>query len=247
MANATESPVWQIFKWGFLLIFGLGFVFSLFMPISGPREPSRRMQCLNQVRNIALALQNYHANYGSFPPACITDESGRPMHSWRVLILPYLDRHDVYEAYSFDEPWNGPNNSKLQDVVISVFCCPQDHGRGKSTVTSYVAVVGPETIWPGSSCTKFDDVSDGLDNTLLIVEVANSGIHWMEPRDLDASKMPLTVNARSGLGISSAHPGGAAVGFADGRVKYLSDQTPAKTIAAILTIRGGEKIPEFDR
>ncbi len=63
--------------------------------------------------NIALALQNYHDDYGSFPPAYIPDKDGKPMHSWRVLLLPYLERRTLYEKYRFDEPWNGPNNRKL--------------------------------------------------------------------------------------------------------------------------------------
>ncbi|MBI3865169.1 MAG: DUF1559 domain-containing protein [Planctomycetia bacterium] len=202
---------------------------------------------MNNIRNIAIALNNYHSTFGTLPPAYIADANGRPMHSWRVLILPYLDRVDLYARYRFDEPWNGPNNSKLHDVIVDPFCCPEDHGRGKSTSTSYAAIVGPETIWPAPDSMKFDDVTDGLADTLLVVEVANSGIHWMEPRDLDASSMPRKINDTSGKGISSRHPGLAVVAYASGHVRRLDERTPATTVEAMMTVRGGEAIPEHDR
>jgi prepilin-type processing-associated H-X9-DG protein len=241
---AESSDFWKrAFQWGVVLIWG-AVLLSLFLPAFEPRRPTYRTECLNNVRNIVLALHNYHSFYGSLPPAYIADANGRPMHSWRVLILPYLDRTDLYEIYRFDEPWDGPNNSKLHDLIVDAFRCPQGHGGARSTETSYVAIVGPETIWPGDGAVKLDDVSDGLGSTLLVVEIANSGIHWMEPRDLHVSQMTQTINSKSGQGISSGHPGGAVVGFADGRVRFLSDNTPAATIEALLTIRGGEKIPD---
>src|SRR4051812_9073955 len=87
----------------------IAFFFSL-SPSTGPREASKRTQCKNNLKEIALALHNYHEAYGCFPPAYIADKDGRPMHSWRVLILPYLDEKPLYLKYRFDEPWNGPHN-----------------------------------------------------------------------------------------------------------------------------------------
>jgi prepilin-type processing-associated H-X9-DG protein len=89
----------------------------------------------------------------------------------------------------------------------------------------------------------FDDVTDGVANTLLVVEVCNSGIHWMEPRDLDATAMPRQINAKSGRGISSRHPGLAVVAFVDGRVRTLPDSTPPETVEAMTTIAGSEVVP----
>jgi len=80
--------------------------------------------------------------------------------------------------------------------------------------------------------------------TLQLVEVANSGIHWMEPRDLHVGQMAPTVNPRAGQGISSGHKGGAIGLLADGSVRFLSENLPAETIRGLLTIQGGETIPE---
>src|SRR4030095_4901077 len=110
--------------------------------------------------------------------------------------------------------------------------------------TSYVAVVGSGTAWPGAKSTKLAEIKDGPSATILIVEVHNSGIHWMEPRDLDASLMPMTINAKSGKGISSGHPQCAQAARADGTVFVLTQDTPAATVRAMLTIAGGEKVAE---
>jgi len=241
---AVTSGFWnRAIQWGVAVILILVLV-SLILPGVQTTGHRRRPQCMSNLRNIVLALHNYHSGHGSLPPAYISDANGRPMHSWRVLILPYLDRNDLYQLYRFDEPWDGPNNSKLHNLIGDAFRCPQDHRGARSTETSYVAIVGQETIWPADRVVKLDEVSDGLSSTLLVVEIANSGIHWMQPRDLHVSQMSRTINGKSGQGISSAHPGGAVVGFADGHVRFLSEMTPAATIEALLTIRGGETIPE---
>src|SRR5262249_35014844 len=117
-------------------------------PIGGAREAARRMQCSNNLKHIGLALPNYHDDYRSLPPAYIADAEGRPMHSWRVLILPYLEQKSLYDKYDFSEPWNGPNNSKLHDQIIQAFCCPSRPGKQPRTETSYVVVRGAKTAWP---------------------------------------------------------------------------------------------------
>jgi hypothetical protein len=193
------------------------------------------------MRNIALALQQYEAMNGSFPPAYIPAADGKPIHSWRVLLLPYLDQRQLYKQYLFDEPWDGPNNSKLQSIVVKLYSCPSDvYGP----TASYVAVTGPQTIWPGAKSTKMSDIKDGTANTIILVEVHNSGIHWMEPRDLDMSQMPMAVNSPTGLSISSGHSGPFAnIIFADGRPQRIPNNTPDKSLRAALTIAGSEKTP----
>lgn len=187
------------------------------------RTPARRAACSNNLHNIALALQLYHADHGSYPPPFLADVDGKPMHSWRVLLLPYLEQKALYNEYHFDEPWDGPNNRKLHDIVLKIFLCPaDDNTTPRKAETSYVAVVGPKTMWPGANSSIRDaDIIDGLSNTLLVVEVADSGIHWMEPRDLPADQIPLAVNPQQGPGISSHHPGGAHLTFADGSVRFF--------------------------
>src|SRR5436190_7601184 len=85
----------------------LGLLVALLLPAMrfGTREAARRMQCSNHLKQIGLALQNYHDEYKSLPPAYIADTEGKPMHSWRVLILPFMEQKPLYDKYDFNEPW----------------------------------------------------------------------------------------------------------------------------------------------
>ncbi len=142
-----------------VIMLGMCLISMLTPSVSTARRPSRRSHCRNNLKQIGLALHYYHDEYKSFPPAYIADENGRPIHSWRVLLLPYLDETALYKAYHFDEPWNGPNNMKLAESAPRVFQCPADEDI--SQATSYVAVVGANTAWPGTEPVRIKDVTDG--------------------------------------------------------------------------------------
>ena len=217
-------------------------VIMLLLPGVGRARPAaRRMQCANNLAQIEKALFQYHEKHGCFPPAYIADKNGRPMHSWRVLILPFLDQEALYKQYHFDEPWDGPNNRKLHSIPMPIYRCPSD-GPVSQTMSSYVAVVGAGTAWPGATSAKLADFSDGANQTIMLVEMVNSGIHWMEPKDLDFAKMPMAINAKSGKGISGEHARGANVAFADGHIEFLKDDTSPALLRALLTIHGGEHL-----
>jgi prepilin-type processing-associated H-X9-DG protein len=225
------------------LLIGVSLSFLLTPAIMVARDTPRWTYCQYNMSNIALALQQYEINNGTFPPAYIADANGKPMHSWRVLILPYIERQNLYAQYRFDEPWDGPNNSQLHGERVRLYECPSSINPIR-TETSYLAVTGPQTIWPGATTTKISDIKDGPGNTIILVEAHNSGIHWMEPRDLDITTMPMTVNSSKGLSISSAHTHHgpfANAAFADGHIQALPNTTPAKSLRAALTISGGER------
>lgn len=210
-----------------------------------PRTPNKSTICRNSLKTLALSLENYHDAYGCFPPAYVADENGKPMHSWRVLILPFLGCGDLYQKYRFDEPWNGPNNSKLAKHMPWLYRCPCQETKSSPVTTNYVAVTGPGTMWPGQKTICVRDVTDGTCDTLILVESANCGIHWMEPRDLDLATMPLKINPSSAPGISGGHPGGAQAALADGSVKLLYDSLPPDAIKALVERNDGKPIPPW--
>jgi len=241
---------WYGFFAAGLVIAGIA-VFCLMPTTYHPPSASRRSQCRYQLMQIGIALHNYHDAYGTFPPAYIADAQGRPMHSWRVLILPYVEEKSLYDRYDFSEPWDGPNNSKLAAEIPRIYRCPSDTRSISSTDTSYLAVVGDGTIWKGAKAVSLADVKDGSSNTLLVVESHGAGINWMEPRDLHTLQMPATVNPLNGQGICSCHNHKSndrgrgecvQVLIADGSVRALENDTPSKTINALLTIAGGETV-----
>ena len=132
------------------------------------------------------------------------------MHSWRVLFLPFIDQAPLYRSYRFDEPWDGPNNRKLADKALAVYNCPSDDHGGTGSPSDNDELRRHRRSRDGMARERHvavSDISDGAANTLLVVEIANSGIHWMEPRDLHLVQMAPTINPKSGQGISSRHTG----------------------------------------
>jgi hypothetical protein len=186
---------------------------------------------------------NYEVVYKTPPPAYIADESGRPIHSWRVLILPFLEEEALYRKYRFDEPWDGPNNRLLHGQVVRVYECPAVSRN--TTETSYMAVVGKETAWPGAEAASPARITDGSSATLQVVEVGRSRVHWMEPRDLGFSGMPFKVNAKVPGGIRSQHQGRSHAMRCDGSVTALPNDISPAEVRALLTCAGNEDLSQF--
>lgn len=220
----------------------LGILAALLLPaVSSAREAARRAMCTNNMHQIALALMQYESANGCFPPAYIADKDGKPMHSWRVLLLPYLDRQDLFDRYRFNESWDSPNNRAVSDLTLDLFQCPSKTVTSEPT-TNYMLVVGPHTVTNGSESKKIDEITDGVANTILLVEVADSAVRWAEPVDLDFNKMKFGINTSKRQGISSNHPSGANVAFCDGSVRLLSNSYNPQLVKAMLTVNGGEKV-----
>ncbi len=139
--------------------------------------------CIGHLSHINLVLKYYHDNHGSYPPLYLRDKEGRPMHSWRVLITKYFET-DFYDNYKFTEPWNSPGNlklaSKYQENVVSFFRCPNDHGA--TDCTSYVAI--NYSSEEGEESKPVVGGNGKGSSKIALIEVHESGIHWMEPRDL---------------------------------------------------------------
>ena len=228
---ATLSAGSQLVMWWLPGVALVGVLVALFLPAFQRSDSRARSPCQRNQHQIAVALASYEQDHGSLPPAFIADEQGRPMHSWRSVDPTLLRSARLYDDYKFDEPWNGPNNSKLHSRVVECFSCPTDEQTIPGQ-TSYVAVVGPETAWPAPGKARSRDFRDGKSNSLLIVDVANSGILWMEPRDLDFATMSFHVNPSSGVGISSHHGTFAIVTYADGRPSYVGESLSTDWIRA---------------
>ena len=139
---------------------------------------------LNNLKYIGLAMHNYHEKYKSFPAAYSTDNDGRPLLSWRVHILPFLDAQALYEEFHLDEPWDSPHNHTLIEKMPDVFESPgSKHTR--DGLTNYLTVRGEKTVFPGSKGISFKDITDGTSNTLMTVEVVDEkAVIWTRPQDM---------------------------------------------------------------
>lgn len=242
--RAAKRMVFLIALAGWMIVIALGLF--LVGAVQDAREAARGSQCRGHFSQLAMAFHNYHDSYGCLPPAFIADANGKPMHSWRVLILEFLSHEEraIHQQYDFSEPWDGPNNRHLAGKIpLALFQCPSGPHYEKSLMTDYVVIVGSKTAFPGSRSTTFDDFPDGRENTIFLVEIANSNIHWMEPRDLNFEAMSFAVNDSQRPSISSLHPCGPGVVFADGiSALRLNQSLRSETLKALVTIAGHEPV-----
>jgi type II secretory pathway pseudopilin PulG len=221
----------------------LAAVVGLALLLVGPavqagRSAALRHRCATNLQQLALALAAYERDYGAYPPAYTVGPDGKPWHSWRVLVLPYLGttENHLYHRYDRGQPWNAPHNVQLLSSMPSVFVSPADEAAAARNQTSYLAILGPDMVFTGSSSTASSEIGDGLDQTIVLVETRGSGIGWTEPRDLDGQ----AIAYRIGTDIGGNHPRGVNVATADGETHFLPDTVSPQELHAMLTRSGGE-------
>lgn len=229
----------------FGVFFAYGVVIALLAvlwpAVEAAREAARRSSCNCNVSQIGLALQTYADVYKSFPPSYVTDAKGNRMHSWRVLILPYMEQKPLYNQNRLNEPWDSPHNRSLAKYMPPVYRCPSDD-VSQPGETSYATIEGPGTGMSSNRGSTFSDFKDGTSNTIAVVEAVGSGINWMEPRDVPFSSLRGGLMSSAKPGIASRHDGACIVGFFDGHHNALQTSIPPKTLQALATRAGGEPI-----
>jgi len=204
--------------------------------VMSAREAARRTQCRCYMKQLGLAFHNYHDTYGSFPPAAICDTDGKPLLSWRIAILPYLERAALYKQFHLDEPWDSPHNLPLAAEVPDVFQCLSDRAS-LPHASSYVIVAGAETFFPSDGTVGINNVSDGTAMTIMVGEVTGNTAPWTKPDNLVFDQ-----RFDGQVEFSSGHPGGWTALMGDGTVRAISRSVPSQVIRALLTIAGGEPV-----
>jgi len=200
--------------------------------------------CKNNLKQFGLAMHNYLAVNGTFPPAYTVDANGRKMHSWRALLLPYFEAGSIQREldikYDYTQPWDSPHNQQLANKMPTVFRCPKNRKDTPNT-TSYVAIVGNQTLWPFDRGRPVQEIQDGLTNTIAIVEITGADIPWLEPRDLPFDELTFRLNDPAGNDPSSKHGRIVQVLMAVGSARELSDEMSPAELRALLTVDGDEE------
>lgn len=191
-------------------------------------------------------MLNYESVWKQLPPAITYDMNGRPMHSWRVLLLPYLEEQRVYDLYSFDEPWDGPNNSKLLSQMPRIYRCPYLNELPKNDFTSgYRVLVGERTCFPPNGSRARNEIRDGWASTLLIVE-SNQLVPWMAPSEPTVDEymvelrgwMPGRTPHRHSDLLTNFDIGGSCA-LADGSVRHCDPPTDERWFEKLAFIDNG--------
>ena len=213
--RAGESMWLRVWIAGFVWLIGLC-VFGIYA-VEKANTAAYRNTCANNLKRIGLALHEYAKSNGAFPPVLTTDAGGQPLHSWRTLILPYLDHRALHARIRLSEPWNSPNNLRVNHGIQD-FLCPLERDRSSPTPEiSYVALTGPGTQWgqPWPATGQNRRL-----NPVTVIEVVPTGIERMEPRDIPLDEAVEAV-ARNNDSLPSWHHDGRNVLLADASVRFI--------------------------
>lgn len=214
-----------------------GVLVALLLPaVQAAREAARRAQSSNNMKQLGLGLHIYHDAMKKFPAPAITDKSGRPLLSWRVALLPFLEEQALYEQFHLDEPWDSEHNRQLIAKMPAVFQNPNSPTPLAEGLTNYLLVTGPGALF---SLTKprLAECTDGLSNTIVMVEAdADQAVEWTRPADLETS----SENPLQGLG--GLRPNGFNALFGDGSVQFIASSIDADILRALFSAQGGERI-----
>lgn len=211
---------------------------ALLLPATrSARGPARRAHCKNNLKQIGLALHNYHHTYGSLPPTYTVDANGEPLHSWRTLILPFLEQQAIFDQIDLSKPWDDPANETARKTLLDVYQCPET-SNGEDNHTTYLAVVAPNAAFQGPEPKSFADITDGPENTLVVIEVdSKHAVPWMAPFDADEAFF-LAMSKED----TQPHNGGTQFTLADGRVQFLSAEASADLRRALITIDANDEV-----
>lgn len=211
-----------------------GVAVALLLPaVQAAREAARRTQSSNNLKQIGLAFHNYHDVYRHFPQRALRDKDKKPLLSWRVAILPFIEEQALYEQFHLDEPWDSEHNQKLIKRIPAVYVNPNFDSPDK---TIYLAVSGKGTALEGEE-RSFRDILDGTSNTVIAVEADPSeAVIWTKPDDWEFDPdQPMR-------GLGNLRPGIFSALFVDGSVHMISKEVDLDVLRAIMTASGGEVV-----
>ena len=204
---------------------------ALLLPAVGSaRQAAQSAQSKNNMRQIALAMLNYHDAHGKFPTD-IYSEDGKPLMSWRVRLLPYMEQQAIYKELKLDEPWDSEHNRRFTSTVIPTFESPTSPGGGK---TRYLALKGPTTVFRGKEALSIKQITDGTSNTIAFVEAApDRAVPWAKPADIK-------FNAEKPVEGLLSPEGSFLAAICDGSIREMAPEP--EVVKAMVTVAGGEPL-----
>jgi serine/threonine-protein kinase len=200
------------------------------------RRTSDAARTMNNIKQLALAMHNYHSTFDHFPAAGSSDSYHKPLLSWRVHVLPFIEQDALYRQFKLNEPWDSPHNRPLIEKMPDVFRSPGS--KAEAGKTNYVVPVGSGALWSNASDEpKLQQVTDGTSNTIMIVVVDDAhAVTWTKPDDLEFDPKAPKRN------IGSLQGDGFHVAFADGSTRLIGANVDDMLLAALFTRDGGEPI-----
>jgi|SRR5579862_185102 len=224
----------------------------IFPAISKTREAAARMSSANNLKQMTIAMQEYHDNYTQLPAAYTEVPSSKggglePSMGWRVAILPFIEQENLYNTFVPQEPWDGPSNRSLQNAAVKVYLIPGDNTT-PMTQTYYQVFVTARGKFPHAAFdnpsdhpggVRLTNFTDGSANTILITE-SPTAVPWSKPQD-----MPFDPDQPAPT-FGSHFRGGSQLGMADGSIRFMPANTSPEIRKAFITRDGDEVLPPLD-
>lgn len=209
-------------------------------------EISNRIESRNNLKQISLALHNYHETFSQLPLGASFDHTGRPHHSWATRLLPFLDQVPLYNQIDFHQPWNAEVNREPFQVSLSCFRNPGVRSARESIPASgryqpshYAANARVMSINSGLS---YQMIEDGTSHTILAGEVHSDFKPWGNPLNLRDPALGINAHPR---GFGSPFKGGVHFLLGDGSVRFISENIDPAVLKALATPNGGEDMDRF--
>jgi hypothetical protein len=218
-----------------------GVIAVLLIPLGFRGMASANAATNNNLKQVVLALHNYHDTWGTFPPAVVNDADGKPLYSWRVLVLPFMEQAPLYDRFDRTKAWDDPANLSVSNTMLDVFRSPLDHELAPSG-TSYFVIVGAHTAFPPDRPARIADITDGTSNTIAIVELKGIAGSWAAPIDPKLETIALSIGPSPGQ-LNPNRSGELNVALCDGSVRTLPASTPPQILTLMFTRDDGMPIP----
>ena len=207
-------------------------VAGAFFAIRSARRSARRAVRMNTFKQIGLGFHNFHDSNKHFPLAVHTDDSGRPLSSWRFRLLVFIEA--MMLDWDYGASWTDPANRWLVSAPHHTYCFSERGDSAERLHTNVVAISGPGTAFERDRASLFGDLTSDL---IMVIEIADSGIHWAEPGDLHIDDVPESITS----GIDG---NGVCMLFVDGTVFCLSHDVPFKDLEKFFTVEGAKNAVE---
>jgi hypothetical protein len=232
---------------------------ALLLPaVQQAREAARRTQSKNNLKQIGLAMHNYHDTFENFPSGAFenADLGVDQRLSWMVSLLPFIDQSGLYNQLKLDEGFSSETNQPLLETPIITYMNPGYSPDG--FLTHYVGIGGltedgPTAELPSKIAgvfgydrkTKISDITDGTSNTVMVAESTGLSGPWGQggPATVVPLTQPPYINGPDGIG--GPFRGGCHFLMADGSVRFVSENTDPIVIEKLATIQGGEVVEDF--
>ena len=206
-------------------------------PKPRPEEPPTFEQVktsTNNLKQFGIAWHAYHGDYNGFPPN-IRDKDGKALLSWRVQILPYVERQALYNEFKLDEPWDSEHNKPLIEKMPKLFAPVR--GKAEAGHTFYQSFSGGGSVLSNEK-RSIANITDGTSNTIVVVE-AGTAVIWTKPDDIEYDpKKPVPK-------VGGMFNGHFHALYADGSVRFLDRAIKEADLRAFITVAGGEVVGDF--